>query len=332
MHRPDPELSPIELPAVSGRKRKAFTLVELLVVIGIIALIVGILLPTLSAARRQAALVTCSSNQRQIAMAALLHAHSHRGYLPLAGELIGAQTATFGGDAFATALNDPFRRRYTYANCTSINSTYIPVPLPGALAAEMGYKGLPFDDWDKFDQALNEIGFWRRFMCPATESFAKPRYSNNPKDTTPIGQGMMLIVAPDKSGALASWSSNSDFAFNEGVFGYHWDVRYSGRRLNGKLVAMHRADTIVLFSDAIPRSTPPYSWTRDGWICWTPSLTATGRTSLADALANNGKAADVSMFDTRRHRKRINIAFGDGHVQTMQITAADLQSALLLPE
>jgi len=66
------------------RQRRGFTLVELLVVIGIIALLISILLPSLNRARSSANLVACQSNFRQIYTALSFYSVENKGLLPYA--------------------------------------------------------------------------------------------------------------------------------------------------------------------------------------------------------------------------------------------------------
>ena len=73
----------------SGRQsvRTGFTLVELLVVIGIIALLVSVLLPALNKARVAAVQAACLSNHRQLMQGILQYTNEYRGHYPMNGTL-----------------------------------------------------------------------------------------------------------------------------------------------------------------------------------------------------------------------------------------------------
>jgi prepilin-type N-terminal cleavage/methylation domain-containing protein len=68
-------------PGTLPRSSGGFTLVELLVVIGIIALLIGMLMPALSRAKAQSKMVACASNMRQVGLTLLMYAQDNNGWI-----------------------------------------------------------------------------------------------------------------------------------------------------------------------------------------------------------------------------------------------------------
>ncbi len=142
-------------------KKKAFTLVELLVVVAIIALLVSILLPALGQARGQAKKVVCATRMRQIIMGALVFANGQKnGKLPQ-----GGIHGKWGGtdfdydDAISMAVEDYFN---IGSGLTDISGNY------------SGEEPLDTDKVDSIAKDLHDGALRQLFICPESENKEGP--------------------------------------------------------------------------------------------------------------------------------------------------------------
>ena len=140
------------------RDRDGFTLVELLVVIGIIALLISILLPALNKARRQANTVACAANVRSILQAMQMYVAENKGFFP------------GGPNSSGAFLMDP-AGGWGAGNCPGISQVW------DWQAPVARLVGIPFPEGGTLDerkQRFTRLMDHPTFHCPENTVLAAP--------------------------------------------------------------------------------------------------------------------------------------------------------------
>jgi prepilin-type N-terminal cleavage/methylation domain-containing protein/prepilin-type processing-associated H-X9-DG protein len=285
---------------------RAFTLVELLVVIGIIALLISILLPALGRVREAAKMVQCQSNQKQLVLATIMFSQEHKGYVP---------TCTDHGVAFND--NDRDRIKWTYRDNGFIKD-WCSMLLP-----YLGYKN---GDFETAPEAQSKI-----FVCPSDEYLdlgpgnSGHRIYNNVSGTyQPVSFGYNADIAcVTNSAGDGKFASSGNYM---SVYGGPPTPAGGKAPLGCKITKVYRSSETLIFGDCGTRPQSQFGAELDNnEVLYFTSNWAGGGT-LKDMWLAGWLGPRIPWS---RHKDRLNIAFVDGHCES--VIKGDLQRVRISP-
>jgi prepilin-type N-terminal cleavage/methylation domain-containing protein/prepilin-type processing-associated H-X9-DG protein len=213
--------SPSTSRAPSGASH-GFTLIELLVVIGIIAILIGVLIPTLNSSRRTAANVACMNNLRQLGIGSQAYAATFRGILPWEGYAEGDRPIRHLG-----WWEDPA----TWFNAAP---QYAKSPRYCDLQAQALAGGRP----------LPKSGDKSLFVCPLAGPAAVGPQDDAEED------GYFLLWGTDEAGAPDRRRTYWCYGYNTQLDGGVED-RNSDHRIVVNLARLRRPSEVVLLAEKI---------------------------------------------------------------------------------
>jgi prepilin-type N-terminal cleavage/methylation domain-containing protein/prepilin-type processing-associated H-X9-DG protein len=200
-----------------GQRRRAFTLVELLVVVGIIAILIALLMPTLGRVRESANRTKCASNLRQIMLAATMYANDNK-----AGVYLWLEP---GADDSIECLYPSYLRGLNVGVCPSTQNrvttlAHLRDNAPGGPTDERGGHSYEVRGW-----------MWSGFVFPDGRSFERvtvvpsngPPYQSEPMKSVKRfrnGSRVCLLMDADDGWAGPSGQNNwPDKIDNHGAAG-----------------------------------------------------------------------------------------------------------------
>jgi prepilin-type N-terminal cleavage/methylation domain-containing protein len=196
-----------------NRSRKGFTLVELLVVTGIIAILLGILLPTIGRARAAADKVKCASQLRQIGQFAAMYAGTYNNFLPIG--YIRYESYAPGNSVLWFMQKAPFNTNGPVGLGYLFSSNIIK---PGQeFSRQVWYCPSVPDNWAlSYNHPRNRwvdipISNQQAMAWPSSQIALKMGYSSRPLLTSKFGDEQTLSWAAGPGGTATNFSAPAYF-------------------------------------------------------------------------------------------------------------------------
>jgi prepilin-type processing-associated H-X9-DG protein/prepilin-type N-terminal cleavage/methylation domain-containing protein len=311
---------------MNRKMRSGFTLVELLVVIGIIALLVAMLLPSLNKARQQANLIVCESNLRTIGQLIGVYEANNRGYLP------------YGDAGIDYAGSDNHGQEWTWEDVVTLAGQ------PGQYASGATYQSA--NNWSGYPEGNQALDYAGVFHDVDTPQFGwSPRsasYNANPR--------LLPYSLPGQTWTYDGLTSNAK-PYHQRPFSsvlraaekiMIWDgaVYVSGGLITGSNSVDNQVDGSAFswgvwshqFCDASPNMAPanyanPVGAGNPGGNSMSPGSVTMASQSAENKDAYNTPWLYYSLRFRHNNNTKANVLFVDGHVESrglLDIKAIDI--------